>query len=212
MPPGGEGSLRATLPGQLSPAGEESTGAGSKSPARPRGTPGRGPASWQPLAVGGRRGRQLHVGRQVSLGRWSRGGAPQRQPLCACWVGDGESGDGESGDGGLVWERFPTTTHLLPGPGSAWVFASLSETPPLSKLTRLVSWQRRPCSGLNSRCSLSDKGFLAYLLMASHNTLPVPLHPLLSDNTFMECLSPNECVERNGGAALLGELGDIWTL
>lgn len=59
-------------------------------------------------------GRQLHVGRQVSLGRWGRGGGPQRRPLCTCGVGDGERGDG-----GLVWEWFPTTTHLLPGPGSA---------------------------------------------------------------------------------------------
>lgn len=159
---------------------------------------------WQSEAGGGD---SCTWGGKFRLVVGARGGAPQRGRLWSAGLGMGRAEiEGGSGSGSLP----PHTCSLDLGLPGMEVLASLSEAPPLSKLTRLVSWQRRPHSGLKSSCSPSDKGFLAYLLMALHNTPLVPVHPLLSDDTFMECPSPNECVARNGGEALLGELGDIW--
>lgn len=115
MPPGGERPPRAALPRQLSPAGEESAGAGSKSPAQPRGTPGRGPAFWLLLAVGGRWGDSYTWGGKFRLVVGAGAGA-RRGGLCApvgLGMGRGEM-EGWSGSGSLP----PHTCS--PGPGSAW--------------------------------------------------------------------------------------------
>lgn len=163
MLPGGERPPRAALPRQLSPAGEESAGAGSKSPAQPRGTPGRGPAFWLLLALGGRWGDSYTWGGKFRLVVGAGAGA-RRGGLCApvgLGMGRGEM-EGWSGSGSLP----PHTCSPDLGLPGMKVLASRSEAPPLSKLTRLVSWQRRPGSGLRSGCSPSDKGFPAYLLMA----------------------------------------------
>lgn len=205
MPPGGEGSPRAALPSR-----GRKRWCRQQSPARPRGTPGRGPASgccWQWEAGGGDSCTWGGKFRWVfGLGPRKGGSGPRRKGLCV---------PAGLGRGRLEMEGWPgTTTHLLPGPGSAW-----NESPCLTLEVALCQnlpvWCPRRgglalASNLKSHCSPSDKGFLAYLLMASCNSPPVPLHPLPSGNIFMECLGPNECVERNGGEALLGELGSIW--
>lgn len=119
-------------------AGEESAGAGGSSPplrARllpPPGAPGRGPASWRRLAVGGRPGRgracipsatrlgrRPHAGSRVSLhGRGGAGAGRERSAASASRRGLGGPGRGLGGALGHHLSAS-SSTQKLGSPGRA---------------------------------------------------------------------------------------------
>lgn len=184
-------------------AGEESAGAGGSSPplrARllpPPGAPGRGPASWRRLVVGGRPGRgracipsatrlgrRPHAGSRVSLhGGGGAGAGRERSAASASRRGLGGAGRGFRGPlrigaelRGTSAGRWATTSPPLALPRSSAPPAAPPEAPPPSKLSRRMS--RSSCLPLASGSPSAARMIRAFPLICQwlHGT-PLPSPP-----------------------------------